>query len=315
MKKNLILLLSLLLLIPCSSCSPKADTSSLTPSSSEKEEDEEASVIWPGQTANSSEAEGPSKETGDSDQDQPVGQAKEEQAEDKDQAKSTLYPPSIFVIEASGSWRQELAPGYYANYECEFYADKLDETDNQSVSGQYTGVFWMKTELEVDDYLKELLKDVPVEMQFDAGGEGVCDFFNVILLNGFERERTGGNYTIPDEQGGSLIPTGETLAARGSFLVEAVEVYLDAQARGLAGEAIEHRDNRSESTELHFILHVEPDPDYTALKRRVTLYLSTDQGMSATLNGVLHRMPGYSEDLKAYTSQGKRGEILNKHLQ
>ncbi len=314
MKKILLLLLFMLLLLFSASCSGKTDRPPTTPSSTKVEDEEEAADLIPVRPGSSSSAEeASSDETGDRAKDQSADQTKEQASEDN-QTKSSLYPPSIFVIEASGSWRQELAPGYYANYECEFYADKLDEADNQSASGQYTGVFWMKTELEADDYLKELLKNVPMDMQFDAGGEGVCDFFNVLLMNGFERDAAGGNYSIPDGQGGVLTPAGEVLAARGSFLAEATEAYLEAKARGVAGETIEHKDTRSESTEIHFILHVEPDPEYTALERKVTLYLSTDQGMSATIDGILHRMPGYSEDLKAYTSQGKRGELLDKHL-
>lgn len=89
--------------------------------------------------------------------------------------KRNLYDPSIFVIEASGSWRQELAPGYFADYECELYVDKFDANDNRSASGLYTGVFWMKTSVDAADYLKDFLKDLPVEMDFAAGGEGVCD--------------------------------------------------------------------------------------------------------------------------------------------
>lgn len=46
----------------------------------------------------------------------------EDELPEESQTKSAIYPPSIFVIEASGKWRQELAPGYYADYECEFYA-------------------------------------------------------------------------------------------------------------------------------------------------------------------------------------------------
>ena len=324
MKKISFLLLSMLLLLSFASCAAESDTpSAIIPSSEPEVDEEEVPSVFPGLPGNNdSEEEIPSKGTEDTGRDQKSGQPEDQSQRQKSenqsqeaQEKSTLYPPSIFVIEASGTWRQELAPGYYADYECEFYADKLDETDNQSASGQYTGVFWMKTELEADEYLKELLKNVPVEMQFDAGGEGVCDFFNVVLMNGFERDSTGGNYAIPDGQGGTLTPAGEVLAARGSFVAEALEAYLEVRASGAAGETIEHQDTQSESTEIDFILHVEPDPDFTALERKVTLYLSTAEGMSVTLDGVLRRMPGYSEDLKAYTSQGKRGEILDKHLQ
>ncbi len=297
MKRKIILSLAIGLILSCTACAKAPGIfpgTSPTPDNVREKEDD--SAVFPGQSSTKD------------------GQPEESPPEEV-QTKSSIYPPSIFVIEASGTWRQEMAMGYYADYECEFYADKLDELDNQSASGQYTGVFWMKTTLDTGDFLKELLKDVPVDMQFDAGGEGICNYISVILMNSFEQQLSGGSYTIPDGQGGSLAPSGDVLAARGSFTAEAVEAYLDVNARGEAGESLEHHDTQSGSTEVDFILHVEPDPDYTADERKVTLYLSTAEGMSVTLGGVLRRLPGYSEDLKAYTSQGKRGEILDKHLQ
>ena len=288
MKKVVLSILAITLLLLLSSCGIVL-----------KEDDEDNSIILPGGPSKGSETDEPS----------------DKKAEDESEHKSTIYPPSIFAIEASGTCRQELAPGYYADYECEFYADKLDETTNQSASGQYTGVFWMKTTIDTGEYLKELLKNVPVEMSFDAGGEGICDYINVIVMNGFERESIGGNYVISDESGAEITPSSDTLAARGSFTAELIDAYLDAKAQGAAGEKLEHNDNKGESTEIDFIIHIEPDPDFTATKRKVKLYFSMSGGMQITLEGVLHRLPGYSEDLKAYTSQGKREAILNKHLE
>lgn len=304
MRRIIALLLIILLLLSCSACTGATESVhnnlSMTKTYSEKDDyKEDDTLILPG---------GPGQgDTG----------AKKPENKEPDEAltKSAIYPPSIFVIEASGKWRQELAPGYFADYEFEFYADKLDELDNQTASGNYTGVFWMKVTLDTGEFLNDLLKDVPVDMQFNAGGEGVCDFFSVILMNGFERESMGGSYDIPNTDGSPLVPTGDTLAARGSFIAEAVEAYLDVNAKGAAGETVEHHDSSASGTEVEFILHVEPDPDYSATERKVTLYLSSADGMSATLDGILRRLPGYTEDLQAYTSQGKRGEILDKHLQ
>ena len=302
MKKIILSAVFIALLLLCAACGKTDGTApGTTPavSSEQEKEDEKDSILLPGGPAQgSAESERP-----------------EQKPSGEEQAKSAIYPPSIFAIEASGSWRQELAPGYYADYECEFYADKLDETSNQSASGQYTGVFWMKTKLDTGEYLKELLKDVPVEMKFDAGGEGVCDYINVILMNGFERSSMGGSYTMPDEKGEPMTPSADALAARGSFIAEATDAYLEVKARGAAGETVEHRDNKAGSTEIDFIIHVAPDPDFSAAERKATIHFSTAEGMAVTLNGVLHRLPGYSEDLKACTSQGKREEILNKHLE
>ena len=62
---------------------------------------------------------------------------------------SNLYDPSIYVIEASGTYRMELAPGYYADYEVEIYLDKVDSNDNRVVTGSYQGGLWMKTTIDL----------------------------------------------------------------------------------------------------------------------------------------------------------------------
>ncbi len=302
MKHRSLLIILVLILLFCTACgNTDGMISGTTPASAngQEKEDKEDDLLLPG---------GPNQGSTES-------EPQSEKSSEESQTKSTIYPPSIFAIEASGSWRQELAQGYYADYECEFYADKLDETSNQSASGQYTGVFWMKTSIDAEEYLKDLLKDVPVNMNFDAGGEGICDYINVILMNGFERQSIGGNYTMPDKNGGTLTPSGDTLAARGSFIAEATDAYLDIKARGAAGETVEHQDNKAGGTEIDFVIHVEPDPDFTAIERKVTIYLSNAEGMAVALEGVMRRLPGYSEDLKAYTSQGKREKILDKHLE
>ncbi len=119
---------------------------------------------------------------------------------------------------------------------------------------------------------------------------------------------------MPDGKDGTLTPLNDTLAARGSFVTEATSAYLEARATGAVGETLEHQDSQMGIAEIDFVIHVEPDPGGKATERKVTMHLSSD-GMNAALEGVMRRLPGYSEDLKAYTSQGKRGEILDKHLQ
>lgn len=299
MRKIVLIVLFITLLLLGVGCGKNKESITRTALNTSNDEEEENSLLLLGGPSQDS------KETKDS----------EKKTSDKDKTKSTIYPPSIFVIEAAGGWQQELAAGYYANYECEFYADKLDELDNQSASGQYTGVFWMKVTLDTSEYLKDFLKNVPVEMEFDAGGEGICDYFNVVLMNNFERESMGGSYSIPDNKGKDLPPSKDALATRGSFITEEANAYLDVKASGAAGEKVEYHNNQSSNTEIEFVIHVAPDPDFTATERKVTIHLTSGDGMSGTIEGMLHRLPGYSEDLKAYTSKGKREEILNKHIQ
>lgn len=238
-------------------------------------------------------------------------EAQEPSPPPEEEKKSALYPPSIFVIEAAGSWRQELAQGYYANYECELYADKLDELDNQSAGGHYTGVLWLKTTLDTGEYIKNFLQGVPVQMEFDAGAEGICDSLSLVFLTGLERDSMGGDSSFSID---SALPAREALAARGSFTAVAMDAYLSAHARGAAGESVDYENSQAADTEISYVIHIEPDPDYSMAERKVTIQLSTAEGMLGSFEGVLKRLPGYSEDMKAYTSSGKRDEMLEKHL-
>lgn len=244
----------------------------------------------------------------------PVGEAEGNPADDPNgENKSDLYDPSIFIIEASGSWRQELAPGHYADYECELYLDKFDANDNRSASGLYTGVFWIKTSVEAEAYLNELLQNVPVEMEFEAGGEGVCDNLTMHLLDGYTRDSFG-SYAIPDGKGGEQTPAKDALAGEGGFIAVGMQAYLKARASGAAGETLEYQDAQSADAEIRYVIQVEPDPTNTATERKVTIYLSNDQGMSVTLDGVWRRLPGYPEDRLEYANSGKSSEVLKKHL-
>ena len=228
--------------------------------------------------------------------------------------KSNLYDPSIFVIEASGSWRQELTQGYYANYQCELYLDKFDANDNRSAAGLYTGVFWLKVSMDVADYLKELLKHVPVEMNFAAGGEGICDNLTMHLLDGYGRDPFG-DFSTPAINGGNMEPAKEALAGEGGFIAVGKQTYLNIRARGAAGEELSHQDGQIGDTEIHYVIQIEPDPAHTAVERKVTIYLSNNEGMGGTIEGVWRRLPGYGDDMLEYANSGKSAELLEQHLQ
>ncbi len=236
--------------------------------------------------------------------------ADEEAAQGKN---GRLYEPSIFVIEASGSWRQELEPGYYADYECELYLDKVDANDNRVSGGTYQGFFWIKMELDTEDYLKDLLKDVPVEMQFDAGAEGICDNLAFYLSTRDIWERDA--YAIPLEGDSAQEAAIDVPVDKGSFIVVAKQDYLYAKATGKQGESVEHADNKSEDTELNYIIHMEPDSRENGTERKVTIYLNDAQGMSAVLHGVMRRLPGYPDDVAKYTQDAPYQDALNKHLE
>ncbi len=241
------------------------------------------------------------------------GEAENAQQTDTQQKNGRLYDPSIFVIEASGTWRQELEAGYYADYECELYLDKVDSNDNRSSDGVYTGFFWMNMKLDTAEFISEMLKDIPVEMEFNGGGEGICDNLGFSLRTRDIWERD--SYAIPLDGDQKQEATMDILLDQGSFIVVAKESYISAKATGTQGEKLDYYDSKSADVELNYIVHMQPDSLENGTERKVTIYLSDGQGMSAVLNGVMRRLPGYPDDVSKYTQDAPYQEALNKHLQ
>lgn len=210
-----------------------------------------------------------------------------------------LYDPSIFIIEASGSWRDELAPEYFADYECEIYLHKIDVNDNRAVAGSYEGVFWMKTALDTAGFIKDLLGDAPVEMTYDAGGEVVSD--NLAISLNTTDDKAWVDYKILDENGQPLTLTRDTPVARGSFVAVARDLYLEAHASGVQGEKVDYSsaEGSGEVIDINYVIHVQPDEMEADGQRKVIIQLS-GEGFSRMIEGVMRRIPGYPEDVSDY---------------
>lgn len=212
--------------------------------------------------------------------------------------QGSLYDPSIFVIEASDSWQEELDAGYYANYECELYLHKIDSNNNRRVEGAYEGCFWMKTGLDTSEFLKDLLKDVPVEMSFDAGGEAVADNLGIYLNT--TDDKAWVDYSIMGEDGQPLPLTQDTPVARGSFVTVAKSVYLEAHARGAQDEKLDYSDaSEGDIIDVNYVIHVQPGTSQSGSQREATINLSGN-GFNRTMKGVLKILSGYPEDLDTY---------------
>lgn len=224
-----------------------------------------------------------------------------------------LYDPSIYVIEASGTWRHEIAEGYYVDYECELYLDKVDANDNRSSGGTYTGFFWLGVDLDAGDFISDMLGDVPVDMSFAAGGEGICDNFTVYLTTRDIWERD--QYAIPLAIGGEQAAGEHVLLDKGSFIAVGKQAYLEAIATGVQGEGVEHRDAQVGDVELSYIIHMQPDAFENGTERAVTIFLTDNQGMTATIFGTMRRLPGYPEDVSRYAQDAPYQQKLNEHLE
>ena len=229
-----------------------------------------------------------------------------------DPRKSNLYDPSIFVIEASGTWQQELEKGYYANFEAEIYLDKVDSNNNRVVAGAYQGFCWINMTLDTTEFIDDMLKDVPMVLTFDAGGESICDNLGIYLSA--EDDKAWVDYNILDADGKPLPLTRDTPVAKGSFVTVTKYVYLEAHGYDTQGMTLDYSDSGSSGeVDINYIIHVEPDAMESNAVRNAKIHLF-GEGFSTVLNGTLKRLAGYPEDVAKYASDAPSQQALNKHL-
>lgn len=223
------------------------------------------------------------------------------------------YDPSIFIIEASGSWRQELAPGYFADYEIDLYLHKIDPNDNRAVTGAYDGAFWMQTTIDAKDFITDMVGDVPVTINFDAGAEAVSDNFGISLNTTVDKAWV--DYSILDENDQALPLTRDTPVDKGLFVVVAKEVYLDALGSGAQGEKVvfSTTEGSGDVLDVHYVVHVQPNSMEAADGTRKVTFYFWGEGFSHTMEGVMRRIPGYREDVeKYYDSPGYQNSTWSK---
>lgn len=237
-----------------------------------------------------------------------------ETAPQETQKRSTTYGPSIFVIEASGSWRHQVDTGIYVNYECELYLDKIEPYNMHDDNGAYTGVFWLKLTVDVSEQFSKIIKSVPmVNISLETEAEGIQDSVSFYLRDGYTRDPTA-NFDIPDGQGGYLKPDHGALADKGSFVVRStygnINYHFEDRQKDLL---IDYQKSGGTDTEVSYIVHVAPDPTREATERAAKIHLILSDGSSTVLDGVWRRLPGYPDDLEKYYNSGKSREILEKH--
>jgi hypothetical protein len=224
-----------------------------------------------------------------------------------------LYDPSIFVIEASGTWQQELADGFLSNSEFELYLDKIDPNDNRAVEGSYNGVFWTKTTLDTSGLIGDMLKDVPMTASMNGGAEAVCD--NLAISINTTDDKGWVDYSITGEDGKPLPLTQDTPVAKGSFATVVKDVYLEAKASGAQGEKVDYsKFSKDQLTDVNYIIHVEPNSAESGGQRKVIINLS-GENFNKTVEGVMRRLPGYPEDVSKYLSSSEYENSAKKHLE
>lgn len=289
MKKTVLLLLLVLMLVFTCACAQENAGS--------------GAAVSPTPTGGSSDASGAEATPASSD----------DAASTQPPKKGDLYDPSIFVIEASGEYRKELAPGYYADYECDIYLHKIDANDNRAVAGAYQGIFWMNVTLDADEFIDDMLKDVPFEMDFGGGGEAVSDNFGIYLSA--QDDKAWVDYSIPDDQGKPLPLTQETPVAKGAFEVVTKDVYLKAKGSGAQGVKLDYSEiAESDLTDMNYIVHVQPDSMESGTAREVIFQISDANGNTFVVKGTLRRLPGYPEDVSDYLNSKEYSDTVSKHF-
>jgi len=228
-------------------------------------------------------------------------------------SKSKLYAPSIFVIQAEGKGRKELAPGYFQDYEADLYLHKIDANDNRAVTGSYQGNFWMKVTLNADEFIKEMLKNAPLQMDFSGGGEAICDNLGMSLNT--TDDKAWVDYSILDDKGNPLPLTRDTPVGKGSFVAVTKEVYLKAKARGAQGEKLDYESDAGagDLTDVNYVIHVQPDSMESGTQRKVVIQLNVAGSDSITMNGTMRRLPGYREDVSDYLNSKEYQQAAQKH--
>lgn len=225
----------------------------------------------------------------------------------------SLYDPSIFVIEASGEWTQELEAGYVINYICELYLHKIDANDNRAVAGSYEGCFWMNMTSDTSEYIDNMFGDLPIDISFDVGGEAVAD--NLAISLNTTDDKAWVDYSIPGTDGNPLPLTRDTPVGKGSFVAVAKNVYLEAHASGAQGEKVDYSDASSDDlVDVNYVIHVQPDDMESGGSREVVIYIWGD-GWSVTLNGTMRRLSGYPEDVSDYLNSSDYTDSAWSHFQ
>lgn len=209
------------------------------------------------------------------------------------------YDPSIFIIKGSGTWRDELAPEYFADYEIEFYFHKIDPNDNRRVAGTYEGIIWMKTKLDTSGYAAKVVGDAPVVVSFDAEAEAIRD--NLPISLNTTDDKGWVDYSILGEDGQPLSLSQENPVGRGSFVMVAKSVYLEAHGSGVQGERVDYStmEGTGDAIDVNYVIHVQRNDQEINGQRKVIFNVS-GEGFNKNIEGILIRIPGYPEDVSDY---------------
>lgn len=231
-----------------------------------------------------------------------------------------IPPDSIWTLKGEFEYRQVLEEGYYADYTVELDFVKLD---GAYPSGQYTGDIYMSLKLDADDYIKDMLKNLPEGMasiNFDAEGYGLRNAIpiNVFGFTEFQKEGTPWPSThTKNADGEQISPGAEEYLADTSFAM-GFQALITAGAQGNTGGGefklgdFSFSGNNDEDVKLSII--IEPDAVWgndfyagTGGTRKVRIFIGI-RGAGLYGEGTLERLLRGEENQRTQINRERLGE-------
>lgn len=229
-----------------------------------------------------------------------------------------IPPDSIWTLKGEFEHRQVLEEGYYADYTVELDFVKLD---GAYPSGQYTGDIYMSLKLDAEDYIKDMLKNLPKGMasiNFDAEGYGLRNAIPIHVFSATEFQKEGTPWpSTKDADGEQVSPGAEEYLADTSFNM-GFQALLTAGAEGnTGGGSFKLGDfgfSESSDEDVNIRLIIEPDAVWgndfytgTGGTRKVRIFIDM-HGVGFYGEGTLERLPRGEENQREQINRERLGE-------
>ncbi|HOR13216.1 MAG TPA: hypothetical protein PKX46_04765 [Clostridia bacterium] len=231
-----------------------------------------------------------------------------------------IPPDSIWTLKADINHRQVLEEGYFADYTVELDFIKLD---GAYPSGQYIGDIYISLKLDAEDFIKDMLKNLPVgavNINFDAQGYGLRNSIPVHVFGFTEFQKEGTPWPsahTKNKDGEQISPGAEEYLADTAFAM-GFESLLTAGAEGSTGGGSfklgDFSFNESGDEDIKLRLIIEPDAVWgndfytgTGGTRNVRVFIEV-QGVGIYGEGTLERLPRGEENQSKQLNRERLGE-------
>jgi hypothetical protein len=229
-----------------------------------------------------------------------------------------IPPDSIWTFKGEVAHRQVLEEGYYVDYTAELDFVKLD---GAYPSGQYIGDVYISLKLNAEDYIKDMLKNLPQGMasiNLDAEGYGLCNAIPIHVFSFTEFQKEGTPWpSTQNSDGGQINPGAEEYVADTSFAM-GFQSLLTAGAEGSTGGGAfklgDYGFSESGEEDVKVRLIIEPDAVWgndfyagTGGTRKAHIFIEMN-GVGLYGEGTLERLPRGEENERKQMNRERLGE-------